>query len=447
MKHNSKRKRNSNAMSVFSWIAVFLFPCFSVAQSDSLLHEATLPNLIQYALVHQPLINQSLLDEQITESTIKSKLADWYPQINFNYNLQHNFQLQQAIIGGNIIKFGVDNTSAFQFTATQNIFNRDALLAKRSADDVRTQVKQNTTRNKIEVVTSVSKAFYSMLTSMQQIKVADEAILRLERSIKDAYSRYAAGIADKTDYKRATISLNNTRAIKKNAEELLKARSEYLKSLIGYPTSASLDIVFDSSQLEKDILIDTAATVTYAKRIEYQLLVTQKKLQEANLRYNKWSYLPAVSAFGAYNLNFQNNSFSKLYSTSFPNSYAGISLSVPVFQGGKRKFNIRAQELQLSRLSFDMISLENNINAQYAQAIAVYKSSLAGYEASKENVQLAQEVYDIINLQYKAGIKTYLEVIIAEAELRTAQINYYNALYELQSGKIDVQKALGDISY
>src|SRR5258705_1331802 len=88
----------------------------SYAQTtDSLLPTASLQNCVQYALKHQPLIQQSLLDEEIAEKQIRIKLADWYPQINFNYNLQHNFQVQTSIIGGNPVKLGVNNTSYGQF--------------------------------------------------------------------------------------------------------------------------------------------------------------------------------------------------------------------------------------------------------------------------------------------------------------------------------------------
>jgi len=428
---------------------VYLFPLPAGAQqnSDSLLQQATLQNVVQYAINHQPLIQQSLLDEQITETLIKSKLADWYPQLDFKYNLQHNFQLQQAIIGGNVIKFGVDNTSNAQIALSQNIFNRDVLLASRTKDVVRESVKQTTTANKIDVAANVSKAFYDVLATMQQIKVADEGIVRLDRSLKDAYARYNSGIADKTDYKRATIALNNSKAAKKANEAILKAKLQYLESLINYPAGNQLNIVYDSLQMEKEMMLDTLQNPDYTKRIEYQLLTTQKKLQEADLKYNKWAYVPSVSASGAYNFNYQNDAFSKLYNQNFPNSYAGISLSVPIFQGGKRKFNIQQQELKLKRIDWDIINLRQNIRAQYAQALAAYKSNFANYQALKENVDLAKEVYDIIQLQYKAGVKTYLEVVAAETDLNTAKINYYNALYELLASRIDVEKSLGQINY
>ncbi|HEU4574306.1 MAG TPA: TolC family protein [Chitinophagaceae bacterium] len=417
------------------------------AAGDSLLQQATLENIIQYALKHQPVVQQSLIDEQITDLSIKNKLADWYPQLNLNYNLQHNFKVQTAIIGGNPIKLGVDNTSAVQFSLSQKIFDRDVLLASRTATDVRTAARQNTTASRIDIAAGTAKAFYDVLTTRQQIHVADEDIVRLERSLKDATSRYQAGITDKTDYKRATIALNNAKALRQSQQELLKAKLEYLKTLIGYPSSATLDIQYDSLQMEREAITDTIQSIDYNQRIEYKILETQKKLLQENLRYNKWAFLPSLSLQGAYNLNFQNNEFAKLYNANYPNSFAALTLSLPIFQGGKRKFSIAQSEWELKRLDWGMVNLKNAISAEYAQALASYKSQLAVYQAIKENLDLAQEVYDVIRLQYQSGIKAYLEVINAETDLRTAKINYYNTLFQVLSSKIDLEKALGQINY
>jgi outer membrane protein TolC len=431
-------------------IPVLLLSAASNAQTgttDSLLQDASLPNVIQYALKRQPLVQQALIDEQITALQVKSKLADWYPQINFNYLLQHNFEVQTNIIGGNPVKLGVDNTSAFQFGATQTIFNRDVLLALRSRNDVQLQARQQTTSNKIDVVVNVTKAFYAVLATQQQIRVVQETITRLERSLKDARAQYDAGVADKTDYKRATIALNNAIASRKATEESLKANLESLKAAMNYPPSGTLNIAYDSAALENAIPQDTLARVDLAGRIEYQQLQTLKRLQEANLKYNKWSFIPTLSANGAYNFNYLNDQFSKLYNQSYPNSYIGLTLGLPIFQGGKRKYNIKQAEWQVKRVDLDIVNLENSVNAEYTAALAAYKSNLANFLAVKENVQLAQEVYDVIQLQYRSGIKAYLEVITAETDLRTAQINYFNALYSVLSSKVDVQRALGTVQY
>ncbi len=414
---------------------------------DSILQEVTLQSAVDYAIKNQPNVQKALIDEQITDRNIKSKLADWYPQVNFNYNLQHNFLLPTTNINGTSIKSGLNNTSSGQFSVSQTIFNRDVLLARRTGADVRLQSQQATSNTKIDLAANVAKAFYDVLATKQQIKVVSQNIVRIERSLQDAYNQYKVGVADKVDYKRATISLNNFRATLKSNEDILQAKLEYLKSLMSYPEDAALNIVYDSVEMERNIPLDTLQQPDYKTRIEYRILQTQRSLLKANVLYNKWSYLPSVSANGAYNLNFQNNEFAKLYGNNYPNSFAELTLAFPIFQGGKRKQNLAAAELQLKKNDFDIAALKNTVNAQYEQALASYKSNLANYLALKENVGLAKEVYDVIQLQYRSGIKAYLEVITSETDLHTAEINYYNALYQVLASKVDVQKALGQINY
>src|SRR5258707_8215988 len=84
-------------------VSLFLQSLQTNAQQnpDSLLRQADLPNIIQYALKRQPAVEQSLVDERITELQIKSRLSEWYPQVNFGYLYQHNFKVQTSVIGGN----------------------------------------------------------------------------------------------------------------------------------------------------------------------------------------------------------------------------------------------------------------------------------------------------------------------------------------------------------
>ncbi len=442
----------------FSYVRLFLTPVLCVffigsgfysqsqTTNDSLLSHASLEKVIAYALLKQPTIQQALIDEKTTSLQIKSKLADWYPQLNFNYLYQHNFNVPVNIIGGNPIQLGVGNTSALQLMASQTIFNRELLLANRTKADVLQQARQQTTGSKIDLIVSVTKAFYDVLATEQQLRVVEENIVRLEKSLKDANAQYDAGVVDKTDYKRATIALNNARASRKVNQEALVAKKEYLKALMNYPQEAVFTIVYDTAALEKEMLVDTLQMLSFENRIEYQQLATQRRLQEANVKYNKWSYIPTLTANGAYIRNFLNDNFSKLYNQSFPNSYAGITLGFPIFQGGKRKFNIMQAERLLERTDYAIAGLKNVVNTEYSNALANYKASFANYTAIKENLVLAQEVYTIIDLQYRSGIKAYLEVITAETDLRTAQINYFNALYQLLSSKVDVQKSLGTIT-
>jgi outer membrane protein len=387
------------------------------------------------------------IDEDITERAIQGKLADWFPQLYLNFNLQHSPQLPTAIVQGAPVKQGLANTSNIQFTATQALFNKDVLLASSSASDVRAFARQRTSSAKIDVVVNVSKAYYAILVTERQITLFDEAVLRLEQSYKDAYTKYQGGIVDKTDYMRALIALNNVKAERKEAQELLQARLAALREQMGYPAGAELEIKHDSSHTEEEAMLDTTQFVDAKDRIEFQLLTTQRNLQEDNLNYYKWSFIPSLSLYGGYTINYQNSLLDPLYIKNYPSSFVGLQLSLPLFQGGKRIQQIGQARLQLDRFDYDFQSLSNSINTQFAVALANYKSNLNTYSALKENLELARDVYQTIQLQYKAGTKSYLEFITAETDLRAAELNKTNALYQLLLSKLDVQKALGTVSY
>lgn len=444
-----RKIKQNKTLSKLPALFLFILPTIVFAQQDSIpmLQNPTLSNCIDYAIRHNPDIQNAALNEQITEAEIQNKLSDWYPQINFTYNLQHNIQLPTFIFNGNVSHSGSYNTSGANFSLTQNIFNRDVLLASRTSKDVRLSASENTEAQKINLAASVSKAFYDLILTQQQLKVTDEDILRIQQSLKDAYYQYHAGIVDKTDYKRATISLNNAKAQKKFGEESLKSKYAYLKELMGYPTERDFEVEYDTTQMENQVLMDTTQTVNYNNRIEIQQLQTREKLQQYNLQYYKWSFLPNLYAFGNYNLNYLNNKFSKLYSQSFPNSYIGLTLSLPIFQGGKRIQEIKQAQFEIDQSQNDIRSFEHQVNTEYESAMATYKSNLYNFYSLKENLSLANEVYEVIRLQYRSGVKAYLDVITAESDLRTAQINYYNALYQVLSSKIDVEKSLGNIKY
>jgi outer membrane protein TolC len=173
------------------------------------------------------------------------------------------------------------------------------------------------------------------------------------------------------------------------------------------------------------------------------LLQTEKNLQNVNVNYYKWGFLPSISANSAYNWYYLSNNISTLYNKSFPNAYAGLTLSVPIFQGNKRLQNLSKARLQADRADLDIINSRNTINTQYVQALASYKSNYTNWQFLKQNVGLAKDVYNVVSLQYREGIKIYLDVIVAQSDLRTAELNYYNALFQLLSSKIDLEKALG----
>jgi len=432
------------------FIAILLFPVALFAQTgtDTLNKVLTLRQCVAYALKNQPVVRQAAIDEAINEKNISISLSDWLPQVTssglYNYYFKGS-PVNPATSGGTTAttQSNINNFSSLGLQANQVIYNNDVLQAAKAAKYSRLYYKQNTASSQINVVSDVSKAFFDVLLSEKQLDILKEDIVRLQRSLKDAYTRYQAGVVDKTDYKQATISLNNSLAGRKQTEEAIKSKIAYLKQIMGLGTEQNFTLSYDSSKYESEASIDTNQQLDINKRIEYQQLQTQKNLQNVNVNYYKYGFLPSLSATGAYNLVYLSHGFSNLYSNSFPNGYVGLTLDLPIFQGGKRLKNLSKARLEVDRADLDIVNAKNTINTEYVQALAGYKSNYANYDVLKQNVGLAKDVYNVVSLQYREGIKTYLDVIVAQSDLRTAELNYYNALFQLLSSKIDLEKALG----
>jgi outer membrane protein TolC len=411
----------------------------------------TLKQCVEFALRNQPAVRQAAIDQQINERDIKIGLSAWLPQVSGSGEYQHYFKGSPASSSTTTTTPVTPGTRNDEFSllglqASQVIYNSDVLQAAKAAKYSRQYYKENVLSSQINVVSDVSKAFFDVLLSQKQLDILNEDITRLQRSLKDAYNRYQAGVSDKIDYKQATISLNNSLASRKQTAEAINSKEAYLKQIMGISAGHNLILSYDSTRYEQEASIDTNQRLDVNNRIEYRLLQTQKNLEGVNVNYYRYGFLPSVSAVGSYNWIYLSDRFSNLYNNSYPNAYAGLSLSIPIFQGTKRLQNLSKARLQVDRTDLDIENSANTINTEYVQALAGYKSNYTSWLLIKQNVDLAKDVYKVVSLQYREGVKTYLDVIVAQSDLRTAELNYYNALFQLLSSKIDLEKSLGTLS-
>jgi len=284
-----------------------------------------------------------------------------------------------------------------------------------------------------------------LLLTLQQIDVLREDTARLNKNLHDTYHQYVSGIVDETDYDEAKIELNNSMAQLKQAEESITPQYATLKQVMGFPPQDQFNVLYDTARMTKDIDFDTAQALQYEKRIEFQQIQTDKRLQSQLVNYYRQAWIPTLGAFFDYDYAFQSNSFGSLFSSSYPYSYIGLSVSVPIFTGFARTNNIKKARLQYQLLDWSEVALRSEIYTEYATAMGNYKGNLYNLTFMRDNVSLAKKTYDIVYLQYQQGVVAYLNVITAESNLVSSEINYINALFQLLSSKIDLEKALGII--
>jgi outer membrane protein TolC len=418
----------------------------------------TIPSLnldqcIVYALQNHPAVLQAEIGISIAKKTNEINLSGWLPQVNASADLYHYFELptsyqvNQADPSGPPIpiKTGIYNTLTPGVTASEAIFSPGLLYAAKSAHLLVLQAKQASDSSKINTITSVSTAFYTLLNTLEQINVLREDTAEFAKNMRDAYHQYIGGIVDKTDYEEATITLNNSKAQLKQSVENVSPQYASLKQQMGFPPEKEFNVKIDTALMMHEIAFDTTQQLQYKSRIEYQLLETSKNLQEQNIDYYRYNFLPTLSAFYTYNYEYENNSLSDLLSHGYPYSFIGASVSIPIFTGFARLESVQRAKLQGQIIDLSEANLKSAIYSQYASALANYKSNLYDLYVLRANVTMAKDVYAIVSLQYKQGIVPYLNVITAEDNLTSSEVNYLNTLFQLLLDKVNLEKAMGTI--
>jgi outer membrane protein TolC len=412
----------------------------------------TLDQCVDYALKHQPFINMAVVNIAIARTTNSINLAGWLPQVNLTANLTHYTQLPTTFIKNSTTgttsetRTGVINTFIPVLGVTQTIFNPALLYAKKSAPLYVKEAQQITDSTKIEIFAGVSKSFYSLLLTLEQINVLKEDTARLTKNTSDTYHQWQSGIADETNYDEAVIALNNSKFQLTQAVQNVLPQYALLKQVMGYPPLSNFNVVYDTTTMMRNIEFDTTQQLQFEKRIEFQTLQTAKQLQQQQIGYYRKAWLPTVGAFFNFDYEFQNNDFGQLFSQAYPYSLIGLQLSMPLFTGLSRVNNVKRSRLQANLLDYSEFNLKSQIYSEYATALANYKSNAYNLSISKDNVALAKRTYDIVSLQYLQGVVPYLNVITAESNLITSELTYETSLFQVLSSKIDLQKAMGIIT-
>jgi len=414
----------------------------------------TLDEILQFSFENQPLLQQNLLERDLTDARVRSDLSGWFPQAGLEGDYFRYFEQPVAIFpdfndptSGQFqeVRTGVPYNSNLNFFVDQPIFNNQLILAKDQANLRRRETDQALQIFMIDFKIEVSKAFYEVLLSQEQIRITEEDLQRQERQLKDARALYEAGITDNIDYKRATITLQNTRSALYESKEAYEVSMAVLRELSGLGPDEPIVLAYDLDLMLKEVMLDTLEGVDLTLRPEIQQIRTRQSLQDMNVSFFRRTYIPQLSAFYNYNIIYQSPFGNQLFDRAYPNSLAGLRLSFPIFQGGKRNHDIRVANLELRQLELAQDNLSLQLQREHQEALSAYKTNLYQMYILDGNRQLADEVYHTVSLQYEAGIKNFLEVIQAETDLRTSRINYFNALFRLMGSKLDLLKARGQM--
>jgi len=156
--------------------------------------------------------------------------------------------------------------------------------------------------------------------------------------------------------------------------------------------------------------------------------------------------LPSLSLTGNYSKNAQRNQFNFFGKGDwFTTSYVGLNLSVPIFNGFARTSRVARSRIELKQTENQIESLKQSIDGEVEQSKINFKSALATMNFQKENMKLAENVYNQTKKKFESGTGSNTEITAAQTDLVTAQTNYISALYSAIIAKVDYLKATGKL--
>ena len=421
---------------------------------DSAAVSFSLQQCIDYAYKNQNKVLNAGLDEQIASAKVKEVVGIGLPQINGSFDLKDYLSIPTSLLPAQVfggrpgdfipVKFGTKYNASAGLDASQILFDGSYIVGLQATKTYLELSKKNVERTKIETVTSVSKAYYGALINEERLNLLKTNVARIKKLLEDTKAMYDKGFVEKIDVSRITVNYNNLLVETEKVQRLVKVTYALLKFQMGMDLSTKLSLS-DKLNATSQAIPVTAEKVDYSKRVEYSLLKSQQKLYELDLKKNRMGYLPSVVAYGSLIGNAQRNEFD-IFDTDkkwYPIAIVGGRITVPIFDGLQKNYRIQQAKINLLKSRNDEKSLEMGIDLEINTTQINYQNNIAALETQKKNIALAEEVYNTSKIKYDQGVGSNLEIINADASLKEAQTNYYNAMYDVLVSKIDLDKANG----
>jgi len=436
---------------------LLLFVCvasFSRAQTQQL----SLKQAIDFALTNQLNVKNALVEEKISKQKVNEITGLGTPQISGSAEINHFIEIPTTFVPGEFfggepgsfspVQFGQPYTASVGVTATQLIFDGSYLVGLQASRAYQDLSRKQTHQTKIETAVAVSKAYYNVLVVKEQLGLVVKNVERLKKLRDDTKAVYEAGFAEKLDFDRVDLAYNNILVQQKNVTRLIELSNSLLKFQMGMDQKTELQL---TDQLNESLWnnLNLPETADATKRSEYSVLKAAHRLQELDLKRYKSAYLPSLAAFGSVSANASRNDFN-IFNTSykwFPTAIVGARLSVPIWDGLQKNSKIQQSKLELEKVNNQVNNLEQAVSLEFSSSKTKLQNNLEMLETSKRNREIATEIVRASKLKFDNGVGSSLEVIDAESLLKEAETNYFSALYETIVAKIEVDKALGNISF
>ena len=404
----------------------------------------TLEQALEIALSENPTV-------KIADKTIEAKkyakrgtYAALWPDISASGAWQHNIQKPTFHIMGQTMKVGTMNNVNAGVTAAMPLINAQLWKSlKLSAMDVELAVEQARS-SRIDMIEQVSKAFYQVLLAKDSYNVYKRVYDNAVENHKIVEKRYAVGQVSEYDFIRSQVTVSNAEPNVFGAENSVVLALWQLKALLGVDLDMNVDCAGSLADYEVDMTSQINMDGTLAENSAMRQLDIQERMLEQALKLKRAANLPSLAASINYQFTAMDESFALAHYRWNPSSTAALSLSIPIFSGGKRRADINQAKIDLSNIQLQRENTERQLRTAIMSYYSNMQTNLKQYHASSQNIATAKRGYDISVKRYEVGGGTLVDVDNSQLAYTQAELSRSTSIYEYLINKVSMEKIMGN---
>lgn len=299
--------------------------------------------------------------------------------------------------------------------------------------------------SRLDMVIQVKQAFYAVLLAKEAFSVYKNVYENALQNFSQTEKRFNAQKASELDYTRAKATVANAIPNVYNSESAVILALWQLKAVMGVDLDEAIDVAGSLEDYSTDMYYDIAAedSVSLDKNTTVRQLAIQAEQLANTVKLQQYAYIPTLSLAFSYSINAMTNDFKFSEYRWTPYSYAGLSLSIPIFSGGKRYNDVRQAKVQAAELDLQRMNTERQLRISIRQNLTTMQTNIRSLSAAKDAVQTAQKAYDISAKSYNVGRSTITDLNDAQLALTQSKLSVSQAVYNFLVAKSQLEQTLG----
>ena len=299
---------------------------------------------------------------------------------------------------------------------------------------------------KQQVKAATMSAYYQALQAKNQIKVAQDSVNTLTEHLKNVNAQYTVGTVAKSDVLGTQVQMANAEQNLINANNSYDVAIASLNNIMGLPTDTELNLTDSLDYNVYEIPLEECTAYARSNRPDVLMADYQVAIAQAGVQQARAGYLPKVSAQAskswAGDSPFGSEETDVRYSPN-NNWTAGLVLSWDIWDNNVTQSKVNQSKAAVAKAEAAAENTRQSGDLEVRTAYLNLKAAEKSINTTQVAVDKAQEDYKIAQVRYAAGVGTNLDVMDAEEKLAQAQTNYYTALYNYNSSKAALDKAMG----